>query len=131
LYFKNSSTNTQNDDDVRSNAIARFVEEAFDHFAYYWEHLTTDERTVLKKIAGSKKTTKDDLPELMDLEQKALIQSDNSEYRIFSTAFEGFVREVEFSEIKEELSQFLSKNTRPLLSIGKYCLDKAIELQKG
>lgn len=131
FYFKNTATDAQTDDKIRSNAIVRFVEEAFDHFAYYWEHLTTDERGVLKKIVDGKKPAKDEIPELMDLEQKALIyQIDDGVYRVFSVAFEGFVKEIAFSDIKEELVQFFSKNTKSLLSIGKYCLDKAIELKK-
>jgi len=130
FYFKHTASDTQTDDDIHTSAVSRFVEEAFDHFAFYWEHLFTDERAVLKKIADGKKPAKDDMPELMDLEQKALIQPDNGGYRVFSAAFEGFVKEVVFSEMKEDLTQFFSKNTKSLLSIGQYCVDKALELKK-
>lgn len=117
-------------EEIRQEAVQRFLEEAFDHFAYYWEHLSTDEKAVLKKLANGKKPDKDDAAELIDLEQKALIARHNGNYSIFSTAFEGFVKEVEFSEMKEELTQFFTKNTRALVSITKYCLDKAVELKK-
>ena len=49
---------------------------------------------------------------------------------IFSSAFEGFVKEVEFSEMKEDIAQFFSKNTKALVSITKYCIDKAVEPKK-
>ena len=106
------------------------MEEAFDHFVYYWEHLSTEERAVLKKIAKEKKPDQDDTPELIALEQKALITEQQGRYAMFSSAFEGFVKEIEFSEMKEELAQFLSKNTKALVSITKYCVDKAVALKK-
>jgi hypothetical protein len=115
---------------IREKALYRFPEEAFDHFVYYWEHLTTEERAVLKKVAEGKKVNSDKKPELIDLEQKALIKQDNNKNVIFSSAFEGFVKKVEFSEVKEDLSRFFSKNTKSLVSIANYCIDKAIALKK-
>jgi hypothetical protein len=115
---------------LREMSIYHFLEEAFDHFSYYWEHLSTEERAVLKKISKDKKITQDDAPELTALKQKALIIEENGKYMVFSSAFDGFVEEIKFSEMKEELSQFLTKNTKTLVSIAKYCVDKAIELKK-
>ncbi len=114
---------------IREQALYQFLEEAFDHFAYYWEHLSTEERSVLKKITTRKKLHQDDAPELVSLEQKALIAEQEGGFSIFSSAFEGFVKEIEFSERKEELTQFLSKNTKALVSITKYCVDKAAALK--
>ena len=116
---------------LREQALDRFLEEAFDHFVYYWEHLSLEERAVLKKIVNNQNPHQDDTPELISLEQKALITQQKEEYMIFSSAFEGFVRGIEFSEKKEELTQFLSKNAKALVSIAKYCIDKAIALKTG
>ena len=115
---------------LHEQSLYHFLEEAFDHFVYYWEHLSTEERAVLKKIAKEKKPNQDDTPELIALEQKALISEQQGRYAMFSSAFEGFVKEIEFSEMKEELAQFLSKNTKALVSITKYCVDKAVALKK-
>ena len=106
------------------------MEEAFDHFTYYWEHLTLEERKALKKITDEKNLSKEDNPELRDLEQKALIHERQGKYSIFSAAFERFVRETEFSEVKEQMTTFLTRNTKTLILITKYCLDKAVELKK-
>jgi CRISPR/Cas system-associated endoribonuclease Cas2 len=66
----------------------------------------------------------------MSLEQKALFAEQNGTYTIFSSAFEGFVKELEFSKVKENVTQFISKNTKAIVSIGKYCIDKAVEVLK-
>jgi len=115
---------------LRKQVMHHFLEEAFDHFVYYWEHLSNDEKDVLKKIADGKKIDEDDTSELIDLEQKALITKQNGEYIIFSSAFEGFVKEIQFSKMKEEVTEFISKNTKTILSIAKYCVNKAAEVLK-
>lgn len=117
-------------EDLREKAIYRFLKEAFDHFIYYWEHLSIYEKSLLRKLANGKKPDKNDTAELMDLEQKALIIKNNGDYAIFSSAFEGFVKEIEFSEAEEKVAQFFAKNTKALVSVAKYCLDKAVELKK-
>jgi CRISPR/Cas system-associated endoribonuclease Cas2 len=114
----------------REHVVHHFLEEAFDHFVYYWEHLSNDERDVLKRVADGEKTNEGDAPELMSLEQKALFAEQNGTYTIFSSAFEGFVKELEFSKVKENVTQFISKNTKAIVSIGKYCIDKAVEVLK-
>lgn len=128
-YFKNTDPGLTFEE-INKKALVHFMEEAFDHFIYYWEHISAEERVVLKKIAGKKKTSKNEIPELVELEQKAFIKEENNIYSIFSYAFEGFINEIAFSKIKEDVTQFLSKNTKAIISIGKYCLDKAIELKK-
>jgi hypothetical protein len=122
VYEANIST-----EQLREHVIHHFLEEAFDHFVYYWEHLSNDERYVLKRIAEGEKTSEEDTPELISLEQKALLAKKNGKYTIFSSAFEGFVKELEFSKVKEDVTQFITKNTKTLMSISKYCVDKAIE----
>lgn len=129
-YFKNTDPGLTFEE-INEKALAHFMEEAFDHFIYYWEHISADERVVLKKIVGKKKTNKKEIPELVELEQKALIKEENNAYNIYSYAFEGFVNEISFSRIKEDVTQFFSKNTKAIISIGKYCLDKVIEFKKG
>ena len=114
----------------REHVIHHFIEEAFDHFIYYWEHLSNDERDVLKRIAAGEKMDEEDMPELISLEQKALLAEENDKYTIFSSAFEGFVKELEFSKVKENMTQFITKNTKSIISIGKYCLDKTVEALK-
>ncbi len=117
-------------DELREQSLHRFLKQAFEHFIYYWEHLSTDEKVVLKKLANGKKPDQDDTAELIDLEQKALIVRDNGNYAVFSAAFEGFVKEIEFSEAEEKVAQFFAKNTKALVSVVRYCLDKAVELKK-
>jgi hypothetical protein len=85
---------------------------------------------VLKKLANGKKPDKDETAELIDLEQKALIARDNGNYAIFSAAFEGFVKEIPFSKTGEKVGEYLGKNTKAIVSVVKYCLDKAVELKK-
>ncbi|GAK50229.1 metallophosphoesterase [Candidatus Moduliflexus flocculans] len=114
----------------RERIIHRFLEEAFDHFVYAWDHLSSNERDVLKRIANNEKIDDDDTPELLSLEQKALLAEQKGKHVIFSSAFEGFVKELEFSKTKEEVSQFISKNTRAIVSIGKYCIDQAVTALK-
>lgn len=130
FYFKHTAPDAQTEDAIRNNAIERFIEEAFDHFVYYWEHLSTDERAVLKKLTNGKQPNDEDAPELRSLEQKALIQEDSGMFRIFSAAFAGFVKEVEYSETGEKLSEFLKEHTKALVSITRYCIDKAVALKK-
>ncbi len=62
--------------------------------------------------------------------QKALLTEHNGKDTIFSSAFEGFLKELEFSKVKEEVTQPIPKNTKAIVSIGKYCLDKAVEVLK-
>ncbi len=131
FYFKHTAPDTKTEDDIRNNAIESFIEEAFDHFVYYWEHLSTAERTVLKNLSNGKQPGDDDIPELRSLEQKALIQENDGAYSIFSAAFAGFVKEVEYSETGEILGGFLKAHTKALVSITKYCIDKAIALRNS
>ena len=56
--------------EVIQKALESFLQEAFEHFVYYWGHITNDERAVLKKIADGEKIDEDDTPELISLEQK-------------------------------------------------------------
>lgn len=109
--------------------LYRFLKEAITHFEYYWEHLSTDERDVLKKLAQGKQPDGNDVADVIELEQKALIVRNNGHAAIFSSAFEGFVKAVEFSETEEKVSQFFEKNKKAFWSIVQYCVDKAIELK--
>ena len=85
---------------------------------------------MLKKLTNGKQPNDEDAPELRSLEQKALIQEDSGMFRIFSAAFAGFVKEVEYSETGEKLSEFLKEHTKALVSITRYCIDKAVSLKK-
>ncbi len=114
----------------RTRSVHRFLEEAFDHFVYAWDHLSNDERDVLKKLADRENVDEEDMPELLSLEQKALLAEFEGKYTIFSSAFEGFVKELEFSKTKANMTEFISKNTKAIVSIGKYCLDRAVEVLK-
>lgn len=117
------------DKEMLDTVLHRFLKEAIAHFEYYWEHLSTDERDVLKKLAQGKQPDGNDVADVIELEQKALIVRNNGHAAIFSSAFEGFVKAVEFSETEEKVSQFFEKNKKAFWSIVQYCVDKAIELK--
>jgi len=118
------------DKEMLQTVLYRFLKEAIVHFEYYWEHLSTDERGLLKKLAGKKQPDDSERADMMELEQKALILKENGHVRIFSSAFEGFVKVIEFSETGEKVSQYFEKNKKAFWSIVQYCVDKAVELKK-
>ena len=118
------------DKEMLQTVLYRFLKEAIVHFEYYWEHLSTDERGLLKKLAGKKQPDESERADVMELEQKALILRENGHVRIFSSAFEGFVKAIEFSESGEKVAQYFEKNKKAFWSIVQYCVDKAVELKK-
>lgn len=118
------------DQEMLHTVLSRFLKEAIVHFEYYWEHLSTDERSLLKKLAGKKQPDDSERADVMELEQKALILRENGHVRIFSSAFEGFIKAIEFSESGEKVSQYFEKNKKAFWSIVQYCVDKAVELKK-
>lgn len=86
---------------------------------------------MLKKIADKKRIEDDEYILLEYLEKKALIRHEKGEYKIFSYSYEGFVREMIFSKIKENFKKYFSNNKKTLISIGKYCIEELIKLKKG
>ena len=130
LFHLRQHQETLSTQKLRQEALHRFLEEALDHFIFYWDELSNDEKGLLKKLANNQQPTAEDTSEFIDLEKRALIIKHNGNYAIFSAAFEGFVKEIEFSQVEEQVAQFFAKNTKALVSVVKYCLDKAVELKK-
>lgn len=73
--------------------LATFLKKHKKHFAYFWKQLEKEEQECLWRLASNKALGSDCEEIIKNLEESYLVESENDEYRIFSKAFERFVRD--------------------------------------
>ncbi|UCE72904.1 MAG: ATP-binding protein [Methanomassiliicoccales archaeon] len=66
------------------------------HFAYFWSQVNKKQQTCLWWLASGKRPGSDYEGILEELEQSYLVEKKDGNYRIFSQAFEKFIRDIPF-----------------------------------
>lgn len=70
----------------------KFCEEAEDHFAYVWHHLSEHEKACLQAIIVPKELDQRLLYTAKRLEKRGILVESNDCYKVFSVCFEEFIR---------------------------------------
>lgn len=72
-------------------AARRFREEAREHFAYAWEHLSNQQRSVCLKLVNRENLVDSEVNYLTQLCRRGYVHEHPSGFRLFSEAFETFL----------------------------------------
>jgi hypothetical protein len=73
--------------------LINFIKRHKKHFAYFWKQVSKKEQECLWKVASEESLGKICKGKLENLEESYLIVKENGEYRLFSKAFERFVKD--------------------------------------